>query len=85
MLIQPIQMIVNNSNLSLSSAKLEADKLGKKKIEDLLAWFEQKTGKHSPTVVCGCGDKPSWFVYAQSRGARLSIIIDRGEYLFLYG
>ncbi len=86
MLFEPIDVRVENRKLDFYSAKSLADGIARRKASEplLLAWFAEKGWKHSPAVVCGCGEKPSWLVYAQSRGATISIFVNEGEYVFLY-
>ena len=50
----------------------------------LLAWFNRASGKGFPDYDCGAGDKPPWRVYAEARGANLTIDVNDGEFIFLY-
>ena len=51
----------------------------------LLAWFERKTGRHSPVVECNEeGGDPGWVTYGKSRGGNLSVNINHGEYIFVF-
>jgi hypothetical protein len=50
----------------------------------LLAWYEKKTGRYSPPVECCGKEKPSWVVYAESRGGNITIDINKEEYVFIY-
>lgn len=50
----------------------------------LLAWSDSKAGKFSPNIVCCQEHKPSWLVYAETRGGELSIDINDLEYVFVY-
>ena len=50
----------------------------------LLAWYEQDTGRYSPNVDCCGEDRPSWQVYAESRGGNLTVYLNEGEFVFLY-
>jgi hypothetical protein len=86
MLSEPIDVHIGDKALDFDSAKLLADSIAKKETPDpmLLAWFDEKSWTHSPAIVCGCGDKPSWIVYAQSRGANITVLVNEGEYVFLY-
>ncbi len=86
MLIEPIDVRVTNRRLNFDVAKSLADSLARNKASEpmLLAWFDRKAWRHSPAVVCGCDEKPDWLVYAQSRGANISIFMNEGEYVFLY-
>jgi Domain of unknown function (DUF5619) len=50
----------------------------------LLAWYEGETGNYVPKSDCDFGDKPSWIVYAESRGADITMVVDDGRFVFLY-
>ncbi len=86
MLIDPIEIDVEDTQFDFAKAKLVADKIARKVTLHpmLLAWFDKKHWRHSPAIVCGCGDKPSWIVYAQTRGGTISIDINDEDYVFLY-
>ncbi len=86
MLTEAIDVRIEDTELDFYSAKVVADSIASEKTSDpmLIAWFDEKAWKHSPAIVCGCGEKPSWVVYAQSRGATVSIFVNEGEYVFLY-
>ena len=50
----------------------------------LLAWYDRGAGQFSPQVTC-CGDaKPTWLIYAESRGGDLVIDINEEAYVFVY-
>lgn len=49
----------------------------------LLAWYDRKAGKECPKVP-ECLHEPGWVAYAESRGANLKVVINDGEYIFLY-
>ena len=63
-------------------AKQKAGELGDDPM--LLSWYQGKTGDFYPTADCGPGDRPPWIVFAESRGADLTIDINEGEYIFIY-
>lgn len=50
----------------------------------LLAWYNRKTGQFSPQVTCCGEDKPTWLLYAESRGGDLVIDINDEQYVFVY-
>jgi len=50
----------------------------------LLAWYEAKSGRFSPSVECCSETKPGWLVYAESRGGDIAIDINDQEYVFIY-
>ena len=86
MLPNPIYLEVADPNLDFSQARRLADaEAGKRRGECmLLSWYNGKTGEFSPPVECGGGDKPSWLVYAESRGGEISVSVNEGEFVFLY-
>lgn len=86
MLPNRVRLELENPPVDLKSARMVADQKAAEILEDpmLLAWYEKQTGRFSPQVEC-CGDeKPSWLVYAESRGAVLSVDIDDQDYVFVY-
>ena len=86
MLDRPIEVCVDGAALDLNSARSIADgKAGEMSNNPiLLAWFEKKSGRHSPNIAYGCQEKPSWLVYAQFRGGSISVDINNQEYVFVY-
>ena len=50
----------------------------------MLAWFNRRSGEGFPDYDCGAGDKPPWRVFAEARGANLTIDVNDGEFIFLY-
>ncbi len=50
----------------------------------MLAWFNRRSGEGFPDYDCGPGDKPPWRVFAEARGANLTVDINDGEYIFMY-
>ncbi|MEJ2671683.1 MAG: AF1514 family protein [Deltaproteobacteria bacterium] len=50
----------------------------------LLAWYNGRTGEFSPKVTCCGEDKPTWLIYAESRGGDLVIDINDEAYVFVY-
>ncbi len=86
MLTNPVSVRINDGPADFLSAKYLADHKAKELSSDpmLLAWFDRKRGTFSPDVIC-CGDiKPSWLVYADSRGADISVDINDLDYVFVY-
>ena len=49
-----------------------------------LAWYNKQTDQGFPNYDCGPGDRPPWQVFADSRGANLTIDVNNGTYLFIY-
>lgn len=77
---------VDEKNLDFRKAKALADEKAREVAFDpmLLAWYEKSTGRYSPDVECCGEDKPSWIIYAESRGARVTVSVNDTDYLFLY-
>ena len=86
MLPDAIRVRINDSSLDFQKAKQEADDRAHRDVTDpmLLAWFDRKQGKFSPDVICCDTTKPSWLVYAESRGGNFAIDINDLEYVFVY-
>lgn len=67
-------------------AKTIADEKAREMLPEpmLLAWFDRNTGKFSPDVICCDREKPSWLVYAESRGGNLTVDINDEDFVFVY-
>ncbi|KPJ76585.1 MAG: hypothetical protein AMJ54_11260 [Deltaproteobacteria bacterium SG8_13] len=50
----------------------------------LLSWHSSLTGEFYPKIECGRQDRPSWIVWAASRGANLTVAVNDGSYVFYY-
>ena len=50
----------------------------------LLSWHNALTGEYYPTYDCGGSDQPAWIVYAESRGANLTIRVNDGAFTFMF-
>ena len=86
MLPNPVDVDLSSQTANFDKAKDIADEKARAYAPGsmLLAWFDRTTGQFSPQVTC-CGDeKPTWLVYAESRGADLSVIVNDGQYVFVY-
>jgi hypothetical protein len=67
-------------------AKSVADEKAREMLPDpmLLAWLDRKSGKFAPEQICCDRDKPSWLVYAESRGGDLIVDINDEDFVFVY-
>jgi hypothetical protein len=85
MLVNPVSMHINET-LDFETARLVADQKAKEMANDpmMLGWYEAKSGKFSPNVECCSEHKPGWIVYAESRGANITIDINNEAYIFIY-
>ena len=81
-----IKIKVDQPNLDFEAAKDIAKQKAKELCADpmLLSWYRGKTGESYPNLECGPDDKPAWIVYAESRGADITIDINEGQYIFIY-
>lgn len=73
-------------DLDFDGAKRIADRKAREFSHDamLLSWFDKKAGKFSPDVICCDTEKPTWLVYAESRGGSISVDINNEDYVFVY-
>ena len=81
-----IKLKIDIPNLDFAEATDIAKQKAKETCADrmLLSWYQGKTSESYPNLECGPGDKPAWIVYAESRGADLTIDINEGQYVFIY-
>jgi hypothetical protein len=86
MLKDPVHLKWAGGPLDFSQARALADGRAREFGGEpmLLAWYNGSTGEFSPQVTC-CGmDKPTWLIYAESRGGDLVIDINDEAYVFVY-
>jgi len=86
MLKNPIDIGVPDEPLDFARARAIAEARARQEGDEpmLLAWYDRGAGTFSPQVTC-CGDaKPTWLIYAESRGGDLVIDINREAYVFVY-
>ncbi len=51
----------------------------------LMSWFDQLTGKFSPSCCkCDIKDGPAWEIYGKNHGGRLRISVNNDRYVFIY-
>ena len=81
-----IKLQIDDPDLDLQGAKERAKAKAKEHCSDpmLLSWFHRTTGDFYPKVECGTGDRPAWIVFAESRGANLTVDVNDGEFIFLF-
>ena len=81
-----ISITHKRGKLDLKTAKDIAFETARTKVPEpmLLAWYEKKTGRFSPPVQCCDEEKPSWLVYAESRGGEVVVDINDLEYVFVF-
>ncbi len=83
---QHVKMDLDETDLDYATAHYAARLKAKGICWDpmLLAWFCGRTGEFYPKTDCGVHEKPPYIIYAQARGADLTIDINDGEYVFYY-
>ncbi len=83
-----VELNVRNKDLSFEDAKSLAEAIASVLSEDAMniAWYDRKKDRFFPQITCcDCGDgRPTWEIYADSRGARVKIVINHDEYVFLF-
>lgn len=86
MLENVVDVVEPADNLSFDEARRMADREAVKQSANpmLLAWYDRRRGVFSPNVECCESSKPAWLVYAQSRGADVTIAVNDLDYVFLY-
>ena len=86
MLKDPIDIGVSDAPLDFARARAIADgrarEVGAEPL--LLAWYDRGAGTFSPRITCCSDDKPTWLIYAESRGGDLIIDINEEAYVFVY-
>ena len=75
-----------NSDLEFITARDLAKQTAQERSRDamMLSWYNGKTGEYYPHYDCGREDKPVWELFAESRGANLTVDVDGGEYVFMF-
>lgn len=86
MLKDPIHLSVAEEPLNFARARALADGRAREFEGEpmLLAWYNGGTGEFSPRVTCCGEDKPTWLIYAESRGGDLVIDINDEAFVFVY-
>lgn len=84
--LEHIKLQIDDPDLDLAMANDLAKAKARECNKDvmLLSWYCRKTGEFAPKFECGYRDKPPWIVFAEARGANLTIDINDGEYIFIY-
>ncbi len=83
---ETVKLTIDDPDLDFDTAREQA----KAKALDInrnamqLAWYNGQTDQGFPNYDCGPGDRPPWQVFAESRGANLTIDVNDGTFLFLY-
>jgi hypothetical protein len=86
-LTDPIDVRIDEVKLDFGAARLIADQKVMEIADEpmLMGWYDSHSGRFSPDVECCSEHKPGWIVYAESRGATITIDINNEEYVFIYG
>ena len=81
-----IPIRVDDSDLDFKAAKSIAKEHALIDYEEimLLAWFDGMAQSYSPNIRHCAKNKPSWVVYAESRGGNISIDINDEQYVFIF-
>ncbi len=86
MLPNRVDVSVEDRTLDFSAARAAAQDAALTRASEplLLAWLDAASGRFSPNVTCCGEDKPTWLVYAESRGGDLSISVNDGRFVFVF-
>lgn len=86
-LTDPLDVRIDREGLDFDTARRIADQKAMEVASEpmLMAWYNAHSGQFSPEVECCSEQKPGWIVYAESRGATITIDINDEEYVFIYG
>lgn len=84
--VEYVRIQADDAELDLARATDLAKQAAREKTEMpmLLSWKNRRTGTFYPAFECGKTDKPAWIVFAESRGANLTIDINDGDYIFMF-
>ena len=83
---EEIRLRVAEEGLDFTKAK----ELAKRKAREasgeamLLSWCNAQTGEYYPTFECGRRGRPAWRLYAEARGADLTVDVNDGRYVFMF-
>ena len=90
MKVEPIgkllELSVDETDLQFETAR-DAARSEARRIDPqamLLSWHSGRTGDYYPKIECGRQDRAPWLVWADSRGANLTISVNRGAFVFYY-
>ncbi|MCL4501224.1 MAG: AF1514 family protein [Deltaproteobacteria bacterium] len=86
MLHNPIDLRVDDPDLDFPQAEKLARQKAKEVCEEpmLLAWLDRNRGVFSPNLTCCGEDKPTWLLYAESRGGNIVLSINDEDYVFVF-
>ncbi len=81
-----IKLQIDGLKIDFSTAKELAATLARSVLREILlvSWLDGVTGRYFPQVECCGEDKPSWQIYAESRGGELFIEVEPGGYKFIF-
>jgi hypothetical protein len=84
--VDSLSLLSGEPDFDFLSAKALAQKKARERSRDamLLSWFNRRTGEFYPRFDCGGQDRPAWIVFAESRGANLTVDVDDGAYVFMF-
>lgn len=86
MLSNPIHVSMKSECMDFQTAKAVADHKAREVNPDamLLSWFDRRSGRFSPDVICCGTEKPTWLTYAESRCDTIPVDINNEEFVFVY-
>ncbi|RLA97220.1 MAG: hypothetical protein DRG83_16215 [Deltaproteobacteria bacterium] len=83
-----VEVRIPDKDISFDEARALAESVASVYSDDpmLLAWYDRQNDRFFPQVTCcDCGDgRPTWEIYADSRGASVKVVDNDGDYVFLF-
>lgn len=84
--MQRIDLMMKRSGLDFVTARDGALGTAKKNNPEtfLVAWYDKRDDRHSPSITCEGGDMPGWEEYGMNHGGNQKISVNWGDYIFIY-
>ena len=84
--MKEIEVKLDKSCLDFAIARARALGIAEKKNPEtlLVAWYDKRDDRHSPSITCEGGDRPGWEEYGVNHGGSQKITVNHGDYVFIY-
>ncbi len=84
--MQEISLTLKKSGTDFSAARDRASRIAEKNNPEtlLVAWYDKRDNRHSPSITCEGGDRPGWEEYGANHGGKQKITVNGGDYIFIY-
>lgn len=83
--MKEIQVQLEGMSLNYTSARSISETVATQEIEGpmCIAWYDGQKQEEHPNVT-ECQHKPGWLAYAEGHGGRLTVDLNRGEFIFIF-